>query len=836
MQHAFPRAITTLGLAVAVVCAQAQQAQQAPYDLDLPAQPLSATLAALARQTGLQPVYTEEAIKGARSPEIKGRLTLREAVSRALSTSGLVFEFTADTSVAIKPAPSLAAAPAQLPTLEIRDTALVPPPAAPARDSYLRKQASVATKTDTPVLQTATKVEVLTPQILQDLGLQSRGMGQAMATLGIAGLGMGELGDVYFYRGFQTATTLWNGFRLEDIGSAASNGVNGPVWMNNIERMEMLRGASSILYGRAEPGGAINLITKKPRDTFGGAVDLGLGSHKDRWISADLGGPLNADQTLLFRLNVGHQQADSWYTYGHPYRSDGIAPALEFRFSPQTKAYFEGQFRDVEGGSDQPYIPLVPGTNTLMNVAPKDTLMPGTYSKFKQRRAMVGVDHQFNDDWSLTWKAMYNHADNPLTVLNWVIGMDYTDPANVQWNRGLTYNISGQKTHATLLELTGKATTGAIKHTLLFGADYYLQHSYQQAGGGTDPALYGWDWSTLYAYANPPLYSYNPADFQPWQDWHIQEREAALYAQDQIHLPHDVHLLVGGRFQRQVETVKDFVTPIPNQDVAYRRNQFLPRFSALWQPVSSLSLYYSYTENQGSSQGMDFNLKPIKPEHARQHEIGAKFELADRLMASVALFELTKQNIAGVDTAHPGFNVEVGRVKSTGYELSLQGAVTEQWNLLATYNHARPLVEVGTPAQDYGTGLVNNGLQPLDITAGTLLPYVSTRTFSLLTSYRLPVDGLQGWKVGGGYNWFSAATLDQNSTVPTRAYGVASAFVAYDTRFIGRKVTVQLNVDNLFDKHYLQYQGDTGAWNPSNYVGGNWGAPRTVKLNLRTEF
>jgi len=700
--------------------------------------------------------------------------------------------------------------------------------------SYAAPNASVATKTDTPVLETATKVEVLTQQAIEDMGLQSRGMGRAMAALGIAGLGMQDLGDVYFYRGFQTSTTLWNGFRTEDIGSAASNGVNGPVWMDTVERMEILRGASSILYGRAEPGGAINIITHKPRADFAGSVDLGFGSYGDRWASLDFTGPLNDARTLAYRVIGGHEQSDSWYTYGHKYRSDGIAPSIDFRLSPKTRLYAEGQFRDVEGGSDQPYIPVVPGTNTLMDVDPAITLMPGTYSKFKQRRAMAGVDHQFNDRWSLTWKYMYNNADNPLTILNWVIGMSYPPATpDIEWNRGLTYNISGQKTHATLLELTGKVETGAVRHTLLFGADYYDQHSYQKAGGGTDPALYGWDWVTLYPYFNPPAYSYNPADFQDWQDWHINEKEVSFYAQDQLELPHAIHLLVGGRYQRQDETVKDFVSPIPNQNLPIKLNAFMPRFAILWQPVPTTSLYYSYTENQGTSQGMDFNLRPLKPEHAKQHELGAKYSPAGgRLVASVAVFELTKENIAGVDTAHPGFNVEIGRIKSTGYELSLQGALTDDWNVLATYNYAHPLVEIGTPPQDYSTGQVNNGLQPLDITAGTLLPYVSPRTFSLLTSYRLT----GGWRVGGSYNAFSAATMDQNSTVPTHGYGVASAFASFETALASYKTIFQLNVDNLFDKKYLQFQGDTGAWNPSNYVGGNWGNPREARLGMRLQF
>jgi len=236
MPSHFHRPFTAIVLAVATVCAQAQEAR---YDIDIPAQPLGQSLGALSSLTGLQPFYAEQAAKGATTNAVKGSLTLREALGRLLAGTGLTFEFTGEKPVAIRAAQATATAPTQLPAMEIRASAITPPPppSVSERNTYLRKQASIATKTDTPVMQTATKVEGLTQQAIRDLGLGSQGMGQAMATLGVAGLGMGDLGDVYFFRGFQTTTTLWNGFRIEDIGSAATNGVNGGVWMSNVDRM-----------------------------------------------------------------------------------------------------------------------------------------------------------------------------------------------------------------------------------------------------------------------------------------------------------------------------------------------------------------------------------------------------------------------------------------------------------------------------------------------------------------------------------------------------------------------------------------------------------------------
>ena len=140
---------------------------------------------------------------------------------------------------------------------------------------------STATKTDTPLMETPVKVEVVTQQILQDLGVTSRGLADALMAFGVQNLGQGDLGDVVFFRGFSTNTTLWNGFRVEDIGTNVGP-INGSVWMDNVDRAEILRGPSSILYGRAEPGGAVNVITKKPQSRFATELEVGGGSFGDR--------------------------------------------------------------------------------------------------------------------------------------------------------------------------------------------------------------------------------------------------------------------------------------------------------------------------------------------------------------------------------------------------------------------------------------------------------------------------------------------------------------------------------------------------------------------------
>lgn len=700
-------------------------------------------------------------------------------------------------------------------------------------ETYAAPNASIATKTDTPLLVTPMKVEVLTPQILRDLGTTSRGLPEALNSLGIQGTGQGDLGESFFYRGFSSTTTLWNGFRVEDLGTNV-NGINGGVWMDNVERLELLRGPSSLLYGRAEPGGALNITTKKPRASFGGHAELGLGSESQRWAALDLGGPLDAEGRLLYRLNASREVQDSWYRHGPAYRSSGIAPALALRLSPQTTLSFEGQFRNLEGSSTQPYMPVDTATQTLLDVDPSRTLMPGAQSSFRQRRVMLGLEHRFDARWSLNARYLYNDATNPLTVLPWIVGMEYPGPlsATATATRGLVANRGFQEGHAAMLDLVGKLRTPGIEHTVLAGFDLYDTKSYQNTNFDC--------WCIPFDYFKPlPV---PKADIPGEHDtWNIDQRELSFYLQDQMKIGSDWHLLLGLRHQRLKERSVYVVPPLDfdgdgvsdyalNEDIPYRQRVTLPRLGLLWQARPGLSLYYSYSENAGASQGLAFPGRSIRPEFSRQHELGAKAEWLDgRLVGSLAVFELNKTHIVAADTAHRGFNLDVGEVNSRGFELHLQGEITPRWKLLAGYNHARPVVKKGTdPAQGSATAL-----QPLAIETGRKLPYFSEHSLSLLSSFQLTPQ----WRIGGGINAFSAANRDANSALKTRAYSVASAFAAYETRLAGRKSTLQLHVSNLFDEEYLLFQGDVGKVLPEvNFVGGNWGTPRQFRLSLRTEF
>lgn len=685
---------------------------------------------------------------------------------------------------------------------------------------YVTQGASTGTKTDTPLLQTPMTVEVLPRQVLDERGLRNSGLSSALSLVGVQSLGMPDAGDATIFRGFLSWTTLWNGFRIEDATPGISY-ANGGAWMSNIERVEVLKGPSSILFGRSEPGGAVHLLTRKPQDKIHADVGLGAGSWSDRSVSADVTGPLTRDGSLLFRLNAAGEQGDSWFRYGPRSSSRGFAPALAWRVAPRTRVSFEGQYRRYEGGENaQQYMPIDPATGRALAIDPAQTLLPGNLSKYRQSRSAIVFDQQWSADWFTSLRFLRNDANNPRSR-NVLAGSGFTFPITdgaLPASLWVFENQNRQRTDAAVLDVVGHLSALGANHTVLFGADDYRKQ-FDQAGGT--------DWAQTTDFYHPSV----PEAVAYTDHWSIGTRELALYLQDQFEFGHGWHALLGARYQQFDEHI---VADTPSMswteplDMGVDGNFLLPRAALLWQFRPAASVYYSYEENSGSTNGLDYTGTPLAPESARQHEAGTRAEWLDgRLAASLALFELTKHNIASADLEHPGFNIGVGEVESRGLELNVQGAPLPQWNVLVHIERARPIVITGA------TGAL--ALQSQNLVAGQLLPYVSTRTASLWTSYHPTRGAFADFTVGGGATWASAPNVLEPATIPTSAHHLVSAFATYDRNWRGLDCSLQLNVDNVTDEQYLLYQADTGALG-GNTVAGTWVTPRQVRMELRTKW
>ena len=456
--------------------------------------------------------------------------------------------------------------------------------------------------------------------------------------------------------------------------------------------------------------------------------------------------------------------------------------------------------------------PLDTSSNRYVQL-PRDQSLLTAPTDIDTRYLGVTWSHQFNDKCSV--RQQFAHDYNRYGLPQW-LGLDYANFPDVFGQSGSTwtvarglYPLAAQQTvDASILDLTGHFETAGVRHTLLVGADYYRMSSDGRSGASsTFVVTDAFKPTPVTGLTLDPTLSSDSR--QKWQNF-------SVYAQDQLHLPGRVEVLAGLRYQKVTETSRfqagegnPFVVGDPQDDHAVT-----PRLGVLWLAREDLSFYGNYAENFGANTGRNVSGAPLDPETAKQYEVGMKSQFMDgTLTSTLALFNLTKQNVATADPANPGFNLATGEVRSRGVEFDIQGEVAKGWNTIATYAYT-DIVITKSNNGDQGLGMMN----------------VPRKMGSLSTTYKFQQPVMRRWKIGGGVYWRDA-TPDATNTLMTPARAVINAMAAYAFEAGRHKATFQLNVDNLFDKRYVIDAQQFG--NAELYTNGS---PRTVTAVVRLEL
>ncbi len=798
-RHVARRSLIASLLAACFMTAQAAE----PVHIDIAAQPLAGALAKFAEQSGIKAVYPAALLAGKTAPRIEGKLTPQQALDKLLSGSGLRYQFVGNDAVRIEAIPPV---PPAEKTTELSRIEIIG--AAPASD-YAVSKASTGTKTDTPLLETPLSIQVIPQQVLQDQNATT--LDQVLRNVSGVKSDAFATGEIINLRGFTNYATFRNGLRLDDpTGAGIAN-------LSNVDSVEVLKGPAAILYGRVEPGGIVNLVTKQPKATSGYTIAQSVGSYDHYVTDLDATGPLNEDKNVLYRFIATYDKAGSW-RYG-PSTQDQlgtekifIAPTLQWKVSPQTQVTLEAEYNhsnlNYDTGNLNPYV-----NNQIVFLPRNQSLITGTA---KQDTTLVGLtwSHKLTDDWSIKHQTFYNRLDTDLgnyLTLNYANWPNIFTQVGSHWTteRGLYPITSYQETVATILDLTGHFETAGLKHTLLLGADYYRLKS--QFGGKHSSTFVTTD------AVNPGPVTGLAADPTLEMAFPSTTDNYGVHLQDQIKLPYGVQILGGLRYQKVHRTggtqsggAGGTYTPDAVQD----DHAVTPRLGLLWQARDWLSLYGNYAENFGANTGRDFAGDPLKPESAQQYEVGAKAELlGGKLTTSLALFKLTKQNVATADPLNPGFNIAIGEVRSQGVEFDIQGELVPGWNAIATYTYTDAVITKS-----------NNGDE------GLRKANVPRNLASISTTYKLPQESLHGWKIGCGVFWRGAA-LDGTNTLITPGRTVVDAMAAYEFKTGQYKTTFQLNIDNVFDRRYY-----TDALFYANLAQFRAGAPRTATASVKLEF
>ncbi|WP_347986024.1 TonB-dependent receptor [Methylomonas sp. AM2-LC] len=832
-------------------------ADDKPQTFNIPALPLDSALTELADKTNLRLLYQADLVAKLRSQPVSGQYSPEQALKILLGHSGLGFRKTADNAFTVEelpPAPHINQAdPISLPKVTVVGNS-IDDVKDPYNADYVLPSATSGTKTDTPIMETPLNVQVISKQVLKDQ--QVINLGDALknvsgVTTGSFAFGFGNANaptQQITIRGFASQTFFRNGFRLQQ-GSASRE-------MANIESIEVLKGPAAILYGLAEPGGMVNVVTKQPLATPYYALNQQFGSYDLYRTTLDATGPLTIDDTLLYRMNMSYENSGSFRDLVF---NDNVflAPVLKWNISKKTQATLEMEYQHKNFDVDTGFIPIINGQ--LMNMPIKNNY--GEYSPGIQDTIFVGMNwsHQFNDDWNIKHRVSANRVSSNIPIASYP-SYQFNDPTAAAFFQRFTNNLStnsvyrldyfdqktANDTYSTNLDITGHFDTVGLKHTLLMGSDYYRLNS--TASNATDNATFiNWLFNSGQPLSN--INTYNPVhpgnnypssvDPTSWTKTRNITDQYGLYIQDQIKLPYNFHVMGGIRYQyiHQKSSTQDYLgalsfTPPQTQDAV------TPRVGILWQPQNWLSAYANYVEGFGANTGFTWpNFQAVAPTSAAQYEGGIKTEFYDgRLRANFAYYDLTKTNVAANDPAHPfacygsACQLTIGQINSHGPEVDIQGQILPNWNVIATY--------ANTDIHVTKTDAQNSLYQGL-YSVGTRYWGVPRNTASLFTTYEFMEDELKGFKIGGGVNLQDGQLVccSQPNLSQIPGFTTVDLLAAYSVNVGKTKVTAQFNIKNLLDKYYILGGGIDPLGNGSSTgMFSTFGQPRFFMGSIGIQF
>jgi iron complex outermembrane receptor protein len=781
----------------------------------IPAGSMTNALNTIADMNDLQLLYDAGVTQRLKSKALRGRYSVTESLDRLLEGTGLTYHLASKRrTVSIHLAENDTetqsdAAPVGLPTIDVNGGG----PGGPNDPTaYSVPNTVTATKTNTPIMQTPVSIRVVPQQVLQDQQVVI--IDQALQNVsGVYPLAAGEQLSGFTIRGFETLTYYLDGV---PVGNRSTPATRETV---DLQRVEVLKGPASILYGRLEPGGLINLVTKQPSATPYYAVQQQFGSFGFYRTTFNATGPVTSDNSLLYRIDGAYQNSDSFAELAF-HRRVFLAPKLHWEPTQDTQVNGYLQFFS---GRDS----LTSGIPIFAN-APAPVPISRNYGERGTENntnydIRVGFNwtHSFNPDWALKQRFDADFRDEAFPAAALASGVDPSNCTLVSCPIGRTVigNVTNTQFYYTNLELTGHVDTFGLSHTLLAGGDYYVETRFK---------------NNKISFQAPPIDLFNPihsgnlayllqspdyADTRRAdQNWY------GLYLQDQVTLPYNIHLLAGFRYDNASvsATTLPYFPSSGSSLVEGHGTAVKPRFGLLWQPIPQLSFYGNYVQNFGlpTNTGNPLAAGPgqtsVPASVATQWEAGMKTDLLDgHLSTTVAWFDITKNNVATPASdpvlAALGFQVLTGVVRNRGFEFDTSGQLLPEVKVIGSFAYIDSKI-----LQD-NSGNVGHRLFGVPAVGG-----------SFWAVYEPLWEPVRGLALGAGFVARGNRYLDNTNTISLASYTTVNLMARHAFTAFNTKCTFQLNVDNLLDKHYFIGNDGNTAVQP--------GVPRTILGALKLEF
>jgi len=638
----------------------------------------------------------------------------------------------------------------------------------------------------------------------------------------------GGLWNAFSVRGFAGDINLPSGFLVN--GFNAGRGFGGPRDLVGIESVEVLKGPRSALYGRGEPGGTVNLVTKRPRFTKGGYIKGTVGSWDQYRLEGDFQTSLGADNEFAVRLSGFYEDAESFRETVET-KKLGLFPSVTWNLTNNTSATYELEYSSQEIPFDRGVI-----FSEEFGFSPRETFV-GEPGDGPIDTEVVGHQlellHNFDGNWSLLAGFGYRETslEGNASETNFAGRQTYfVDGQTI--SRFFRFRDFDSEYSVLRAELSGEFETGSLRHRLIVGGDYdefdnslfILRFRPGFFGEGTDigtldPAEY------LFVDAFDPVYGRYPIPTPgPNTDRNEVLTGTGVYLQDQISITDKFQIRIGARFDDFEQDLTNLRAD-PVSTVTTSDSRVSPQFGALYRVHSGVTIYGSYGEGFRQQTGSDFQGNQFEPNLTEATELGIKMDVgqfSDTVAGSlgVTLFEVEQSNFLVNDdrpeaVAAGFFSFPAGTAESTGLELDANLAFTNGFNLWFSYAYTDAIFTNSNPDVDGFGGLIEAG-DPLINTPEHQVSLQASKGFMV---------GSKPARLGGGvlYTGERNGWVAFDFTLPS--YTAARLFGEIEPV---EGVNLRLDVDNLFDETFY-----------TNSFSDVWvepGAPRRVRVSASYSF
>ncbi|MFS8150598.1 TonB-dependent siderophore receptor [Vreelandella titanicae] len=628
-------------------------------------------------------------------------------------------------------------------------------------DGYLAYSTSAGSKTDTPLIELAQSISVVTEEQLRDR--QPSSVEQAVAyTAGVRveAAGMDPRFDLISVRGYPT---VYHGDFLDSLRQPNSG------WLSyystvpyNLERIEIVKGPDSMRYGQLSPGGLVNRVSKRPSADVPQEVQLQVGSHDHLQGQFDVGGDMGSD--VQYRLvgvmrdaQTDIEQVDNDVSL--------LAPSLYWQISDRTDITFITQYQERQtSASPRPY---QDGDN-LTHFWSSDE----DFDKLDQEQWALGYEfnHRWSDQLQLQQNVRYGQVD---TTNQYLSAGTLSGTTLSRSSVGLYEEMESLSTDTRLMATFDQ---GGVEHAVMLGADYaYLENDVIYAGGSA-PSI---------DIDNP---DYSQPVAQPSNVWTNDSGKAhrrGLYLQDQVKLD-NWRLTAGIRRDWARDETRNHLTGTASES---RDEKNTWRFGALYAFDSGLSPYFSYAQSFLPESGTDVSGNDFDPTEGEQFELGLKYQPAGSdAMLTAAIYQIDEANRKTTDLENPLFQVQTGEVRTRGLELEAVGNVTDDLRMTASYNYNRSEITADNDGNE-GSDLANT----------------PRHLASLWLDYRVPA--LERLRLSGGVRYIGSEYIDNANSNKNAAYSLFDMAAHYDFAGSLQGIRASLNATNVTDEEHISCEG-----------------------------